>query len=84
MIIPYFDKYPLITQKKKKADFILFKQIIDLINKKEHLTIEGIQQIVALKTSLDLGLSDNLKKAFPNIVPVTRPLVENQEIIDPY
>ena len=82
MIIPHFEKYPLITQ--KKADFILFTKVIDLINKKEHLTIEGIQQIVALKASPGSSLADDLKKAFPNIVPVTRPLVENQEIIDPY
>ena len=44
IIIPHFDKYQLITIKKKKnkkkADFILFKQIISLISNKKHLSIE--------------------------------------------
>ena len=39
IIIPHFEKYPLIT--KKKADFIYLKKIIDLINNKEPLTLEG-------------------------------------------
>jgi LAGLIDADG DNA endonuclease family protein len=82
IIIPHFDKYPLIS--KKKADFILFKQIINLINNKEHLTLEGLQKIVALKASLNLGLSDDLKKAFPKIIAVSRPLIEKSENIDPY
>jgi len=82
VIIPHFDKYPLIT--KKKADFILFKQIINLINNKEHLTIKGLHKIIALKSSLNLGLSDDLKKSFPEIIPVSRPLVENYNIINPY
>lgn len=32
VIIPHFDKYPLIT--KKQADFLLFKSVIELMNKK--------------------------------------------------
>ena len=40
-IISHFDKYPLIT--KKKADFELFKRIIDKIIKGEHLTPRGLQ-----------------------------------------
>ena len=81
VVIPHFNKYPLITQ--KRADFLLFKEIVDLIIKKEHLTIEGIRKIVALKASLNLGLTDDLKVAFPDIVPVTRPLVKYSEILDP-
>ena len=42
---------------KKKADFILFKKIIDLINNKEHLILEGSHKILAIKGSLNLGLS---------------------------
>jgi hypothetical protein len=43
----------LITQ--KKADFILFKQIINLRNNKEHLTLEGLHKILAIRGSLNLG-----------------------------
>jgi len=32
-----------------------------------------LHKIVALKASLNLGLSDYLKGAFPNISPVVRP-----------
>ena len=51
VIIPHFDRYPLITQ--KKADFILFKKVIDLMNRKEHLTLEGLQKILAIKASIN-------------------------------
>lgn len=36
VVINHFDKYPLITQ--KWADYILFKQIVDLVKCKKHLT----------------------------------------------
>ena len=78
-IIPHFEKYPLISQ--KKADFILFKKIINLINNKEHLTLEGLHKILAIKGSLNLGLSDEIKTNFPNISPIERPLVVNQKIM---
>jgi hypothetical protein len=54
-----------------------------MVQKKEHLTLEGLQEIINLKASLNLGLSDALKLAFPNINPVDRPRIENQIIPDP-
>ena len=81
VIIPHFEKYPLITQ--KKADFILFKNIIELMKCKEHLNIEGLQKIISFKASLNLGLSEDLQKAFPNQIAIQRPLIENQKIKDP-
>lgn len=54
------------------------------MNNKEHLTISGIQKLVAIKASLNLGLSDELKLAFPEVVPIQRPLIENQKIKDPH
>lgn len=80
VIVPHFIKYPLLTQ--KRADFELFRMIVELLNKKEHLTPEGLQQIVNIRASINLGLSDVLKAAFPNTEPVLRPLVEVQENID--
>ena len=41
-----------------------------MINAKEHLTIEGLHKIVAIKASMNWGLSDELKKEFPNIILV--------------
>jgi hypothetical protein len=78
IIITNFEKYPLQTQ--KYADFLLFKSIIEIMNRKEHLTNEGFQIILNLKASLNRGLSHNLNKTFPNTIPVQRPLILNQEI----
>jgi hypothetical protein len=80
ILIDHFSKYPLITQ--KSADFELFKQVLDLFNRKDHLTKEGLQKIVNLRATLNKGLSPELKKAFPETNPVPRPLVNNQEIKD--
>jgi len=80
-IIAHFDNYPLITQ--KKADFILFKEIILKIIEGEHLSAKGLQEIINIRASINLGLSDSLKTIFPNTVPVTRPLIENITIPHP-
>jgi len=81
VIIPNFDKFPLLTQ--KRADFELFKEVVDLINKKEHLTIEGLHKIVAIRGSINRGLSSELKRGFPDIVASGRPIVPSQKIMDP-
>ena len=76
-------KYPLITE--KLADYKLLKQAFKIVERKEHLTLEGFSKIVAIKASMNQGLSDVLKKAFPSIVPRVRPsLVTTPEIIDPH
>jgi hypothetical protein len=49
LIIEFFDKYPLITQ--KFGDYMLFKKAYELINNKEHLTNEGLLKLIALKAS---------------------------------
>ena len=82
VVLPHFDKYPLNTQ--KRADFILFKEIILLMINKEHLTIEGIQKIVNFRASINLGGTESLKEAFPNTVPVKRPVIEDIAIGNPY
>ena len=82
VVLPHFDKYPLNTQ--KRADYILFKEIILLMINKEHLTIEGIQKIVNFRASINLGGTENLKEAFPNTVPVERPVIEDIAIGNPY
>jgi len=82
IIIPHFNKYPLITQ--KKADFILFQKVVELKNCKEHLTQEGLKKIVSIKGKINLGLSSELKAAFPNITLVERPVISNMLIQSPY
>lgn len=82
VIIPHFDRYPLITQ--KKADYILWKRVIGFMSRKEHLTGEGLQEIINIKGSINLGLSDTLKVSFPKTAIVKRPIIEKSEIPNPY
>jgi hypothetical protein len=50
---------------------------------KRHLTLEGAQEIMAIKASMNNGLSNELKTAFPNtIIPVERPKVSELPIGD--
>ncbi len=82
-LILHLDKYPLKTQ--KAADFLLFKQVVKLMNNKVHLTIEGLNQIVNIKASMNLGLSDKLKLEFPEYRAVERPVInQDNVIIEPY
>jgi hypothetical protein len=81
VILPHFDKYSLVTQ--KRADYELFKRIIEKLNNKEHLIYEGLQEIVNIRATLNLGLSAELKEAFPHTIQITRPLIKNQIIPDP-
>lgn len=48
-----------------------------MINAKEHLTMEGLHKIVSIKASINRGLNDELKVAFPNTIPTLKPLVVN-------
>jgi len=75
VIIPHFEKYPLKT--KKYSDYMIFKQVILLMLNKEHNTLEGLQQIVNYRASLNLGLSKELKEAFPLTVPAEKPEIGN-------
>ena len=87
LIVNHFERYPLLT--KKREDFLLFAQIVSLMNKKKkHLTLSGLHEIISLKASMNLGLSTLLKDAFPDITPAIRPKRSDDEllnsIVDPY
>ena len=82
VIIPHFVKYPLIS--RKQGDFLLFKSVVEMINAKEHLTLEGLQKIVSIKASVNRGLTNVLKVAFPNTIPALKSLAVNTEIPHPY
>jgi len=86
VVIAHFEKYPLITQ--KWADYQLLKKAFDIIESKEHLTIEGLKKLVAIKALINWGLSEELKAAFPltssMIKQIDRPILVNQKIKDPY
>jgi hypothetical protein len=54
-----------------------------IMQRREHLTTSGLQEIINLRASLNLGLSDKLKAAFPKTIPANKPKVENQRIPHP-
>lgn len=82
VIIPHFDRYGLIT--RKQGDYLLFREIVNMKVQKLHLTSEGLQKIVNLRATLNLGLSPSVKAAFPNSNPVARPALENTSIPHPF
>jgi hypothetical protein len=79
-IIPHFEKYPLIT--KKQSDFVLFKNIVELMNKGEHFKKDSLINIINLKASLNKGLSDKLKLSFPEVKNIDKPEVNFTSHID--
>ena len=81
VIREHFEKYTLLT--KKRGDFELWIKALDLYKNKEHLTEQGLQKIVAIRATLNRGLTDSLKAAFPTVVPVNRSDVDNITEIDP-
>ena len=48
-VIPHFDKYPLKTN--KYSDYLLFKKAVLIMQRKEHLTAEGLQKIINIRAS---------------------------------
>lgn len=85
VLISHLEKYPLFTQKGalaepkapgvlgtgcRRADFILFKEVVKLMNNKAHLSIQGLNKIINIKASMNLGLSDFLKSEFTKFAPV--------------
>lgn len=74
VIIEHFDKYCLITE--KWADYLLFKEIVTLMQNKEHLTSKGLQKILDIRASINNGITDLIQTNFPKTKAVPRPLVE--------
>ena len=47
----------------------------------KHLTSEGLNAIINIRASMNRGLTPALKEAFPNYVPVYRPLVDIHKLL---
>lgn len=52
--------------------------------KRKDLTPSDLQEIVNIRASINNGLSEELKAAFPNAKPAPRPEVEVKDIPDPH
>jgi intein-encoded DNA endonuclease-like protein len=53
-VIPYFERFPFLSEKKKR-DFILFQRIITLLASKSHLSQDGIKSILEIRRSMNNG-----------------------------
>jgi hypothetical protein len=81
-ILPHFDKYPLATLKLK--DYLLFKEIVLLMEKGEHKSLPGLLKIFSLKAILNKGLPETVKAEFPNIIPVNVPELKIPSNLNPH
>jgi len=59
-VIPFFTRFGFLSTKKKR-DFSKFQQIARLIEKKEHLTVEGIKEILQIRKDMNNGGVTNRK-----------------------
>ena len=50
---------------------------------KNHLSIEGLNKIINIKASINLGLSELLKSEFKNYIPIDRPVINTENITNP-
>ena len=64
IIVDHFNNFALITD--KWSNFQLFKAAFELVKCKKHLTLEGLTDIVSIKAAMNLGLSEELQRAFPS------------------
>ena len=78
VVIPFFEKHPLLSQ--KLADFELFRKIVFIMSHKGHFTEEGFFNVLNLRYNLNRGISEELKILFPNLIPIERPSVPEREI----
>ena len=53
-IIPFFKRFPFLSQKKQR-DFLLFRKIVSLIHEREHLKKDGIERILELRRNMNDG-----------------------------
>src|SRR3989338_9833898 len=50
-IVPFFERFPLRTEKRK--DFELFRKIIQMMENNSHLKVKGFEEIVRLAYSMN-------------------------------
>ena len=64
IIIPHFNKYPLISQ--KSIDFYLWSKVIEIIFRKEHLTQSGVLTILCYYAAINRGISKKVLMFYPH------------------
>ena len=78
IIIPHFEKYPLLTI--KRINFLLFKEIILLMKNKEHLTKQGLQRVMIIRSIMNKKIS--VSSYTEPLVKIDLPEVHNLSVTD--
>ena len=81
VIIPHFTKYPLIS--KKRVDFLLWSEVINIILNKDHLTKQGFLKILTYYASINKGVSKKVLSYYPNILPISKPIINLPDNLNP-
>ena len=53
-IIPFFNRYPFLSDRRKK-NFSIFKEIVEIIRRDEHFMKVGLEKIIHLREKLNEG-----------------------------
>ena len=67
-VIPYFQKYPVFSESKKK-NFFLFCEIAQLMEKGEHRNLIGLRKILNLREMINEGKGRKRKYAIADVFP---------------
>jgi len=81
-ILPHFDKYNLATLKLK--DYLVFKNIVLLMEKGEHKSLSGLLKIFSLRAILNKGLPSFIKAEYPDITPAVEPEFKLSNYLNPH
>ena len=55
----------------------------NIIKAKLHLTDEGFKEILSIRASMNLGLTNKLAIAIPNIIAIEKPVIKDLKVQDP-
>ena len=80
-LISHCNNFPLTSQ--KRIDYELFKKAYNLIIDKLHLTNDGFKEILSIRASMNLGLTDKLALANPKILAIEKPIIKDLKVQDP-
>src|SRR5437667_9342022 len=53
-VIPFFDRFGFLSAKKRR-DFSKFKQLAELMRQGQHLTREGVEEILRIRSTMNDG-----------------------------
>lgn len=66
-VLPFFGRFNLLSS-KAKTNFSIFSKIVVMINNDEHLTLEGLREIVELREKLNEGKGRKRKYNLSDVI----------------